>query len=198
MNPMLTVVLFFLTTIRLHASPIEFSEVSLMLKHGIPSSELVADVKARKLVQIPTPEQLTVLKESGATKELLEAVVAPGNVLGVKESESFLKKKSMAVEPHFWVIGEVFTVKEGVMVVLCQDLPQKKQGLVSLTGLAEIRGKLPSMFKPVESAKTWFINCETRRSGIVQLKDNSGGLQNVSQLELVQDFGRPETVTPSR
>ena len=189
--------ILFLFTISLYSAPIELKEVTLMLKHGISSAELVADIKTRKLILKPTPEQLTGLKELGASKELLDAVIAPSNVLGDKESESFLKEKEISGEPHFWVIGDVLTVKDGVMLVLCQDLHQKKQGLDQFVGIAQIRGKLPAMFKATDVAKAWLINCETRRSGIVQMKTETGDLQDVSQLELVQDFGKLEPQNPS-
>ena len=68
--------ILFLFTISLYSAPIDLKEVSLMLKHGISSTELAADVKTRKLIQKPTPEQLTGLKELGASKELLDAVTS--------------------------------------------------------------------------------------------------------------------------
>jgi len=174
------------------AGPVEFSEVRLMIKHGISSAELAAKVRTHKLAVAPTDAQLSELKGFGATKELLDALADPSNVLGQKESKAFLNEKEIATQEHFWVVGSVLSVKDGVMLVLCPDVHLKRGSLAQHLGPVQIRGRLPSVFKQNESQEVWFVNCEARKTGVCQMTNPSNEVQDVPVTELVQDFGKPQ------
>jgi hypothetical protein len=197
-NSILTALLLLLTAASLHAAPVEFREICFMLKHGISSAELASDVKTRKLVGTPTDEQVAQLKGLGASKELIEAVTAPANALGDKGSEAYLREKEIAAEEHFWVIGAVMSVKDGVMLVSCPDVHLKKGALAQCLGFVQIQGKLPSVFKQNEAQEVWFVNCEVRKTGTSKMMNQANEPLDVPVAEVVQDFGKPQAPVKSQ
>ena len=175
----------------LYSAPIELSEVGFMLKHGIRSADLAAEVKKRKLVQAPTEAQMSELKNLGASQELLDAVSAPGNLLEAKESEAFFRKKEIEKQEHFWVLGSVNTIKDGRMLVACPGTPAKPTPLPQYVGNVILIGTLPVMFKVSDSQDIRAVNCEARKTGTAPIQNQQNQVETVPVMEVVQDFGKP-------
>ena len=201
---LLAVAIVFVLTGRMNASPMEFGELTFNLKHGLSSADLVDDVKRRKLVATPTEEQLAQLKRLGASPELLSVVAAPGNVLGAKESETFLREKEIASQEHFWVIGTYIAIKDGKMLVTCLGPVVRKIPPAQYVGNVVLTGSLPVMFKVNETSDIRAVNCEARKTGDMQIQNQQNQVETVPVMEVVRDLGKPvavpktEALTPTQ
>ncbi|MEI8340802.1 MAG: hypothetical protein WCH43_04590 [Verrucomicrobiota bacterium] len=186
----LFLVVFFAISVCSKASPVEFSELSLMLKHGIPSSDLVVDVKSRKLAKPPTEAELAELKRLGATQELMSAISNPANQLIAEKVVAFQREKELALAEHFLVIGTVITISDGKMLVVCPGLPLKTTSPAQYIGKAIITGTLPVIFKLNAPTDMNAVNCETRKIGRGHFTLADGQVEEVPVMEMVKDIGK--------
>ena len=74
---LLVVTLLLAGTAWLHAGPLSFQEISLMVRTGETPQSILKEASSRKLLQALTPEQEATLRTSGATPALLNALHAP-------------------------------------------------------------------------------------------------------------------------
>ena len=63
---------FLATTVS--ARPLEFSELSLLVRAHEPESSIIADAKERKLMHALTPQQEATLKSQGASDSLIQSL----------------------------------------------------------------------------------------------------------------------------
>jgi len=179
----------------IHASPMEFGELTLYLKHGFSSTELTADVIKRKLLVPLTEPQLAELKRLGASQELLLAIASPGNAVGAAQSEAYLREKELAKQEHFLIFGGVNTINDGKMLVTCQEPIARKAPPMPYSGKVVLTGTLPGMFKLNEAMNISLVNCEARKIGEFQIRDQTGLVETVPLMEVLRDFGKPVVIS---
>jgi hypothetical protein len=73
-------------TLRLSARPIDFSEISLLVRAGENESSIREEVEQRKLMHALTPQQESKLKSEGASDSLLRALRNPTVVIPKAEA----------------------------------------------------------------------------------------------------------------
>lgn len=71
------------------AEPIEFSEVSLLVRAGESESAIIQEVRDRRLVRALTPAQEAALKKQGASDTLLQSLRAANLALPAAEAAAF-------------------------------------------------------------------------------------------------------------
>ena len=191
LRPFLLAFLLFVMAAGTQASPVECGEIIFMLKHGLNSAELAADVKKRKLTAEPTAAQLADLKRLGASPELMSAVSAPENRLAQKEEASYLHEKELSKAEHFRVVGTVNGVKNGEMLVSCPGPLLKTSPPVQFIGVLILTGTLPTMFKLRNPTDPDAVNCEARQVGVRQFQTGENKVESVPVMEVVHDYGKP-------
>lgn len=75
-------------TLRLSARPIDFSEISLLVRAGENESSIREEVAQRKLMHAITPQQASKLKSQGASDSLVQALRNPNLVISKEEAAS--------------------------------------------------------------------------------------------------------------
>jgi hypothetical protein len=78
------------------AEPIEFSEVSLLVRARESESSITQEVSRRKLVRALTPQQENTLRKQGATDSLVQALRASAVHLGQTEASAFEARREQA------------------------------------------------------------------------------------------------------
>lgn len=78
------------------AAPIDFSEISLLVRARENEGAIVRDVRQRKLAHALTPQQEAALKAQGARDSLLASLRAPGVVLSAAEATAFDSRREQA------------------------------------------------------------------------------------------------------
>lgn len=71
------------------AHPIDFNEVSLLVRAREPESSIVKDVSQRKLLHALTPDQEAILKKQGASSSLLQSLHNSNLVVSKEEAAVF-------------------------------------------------------------------------------------------------------------
>lgn len=71
------------------AHPIDFNEVSLLVRAREPESSIVKDVSQRKLLHALTPDQEAILKKQGASSSLLQSLRNSNLVVSKEEAAVF-------------------------------------------------------------------------------------------------------------
>lgn len=71
------------------AGPIDFSEVSLLVRARESAPSIIHEVSNRKLTHALTSQQEQTLKAQGAPDSLLQALRAPGSILSAAEASAF-------------------------------------------------------------------------------------------------------------
>lgn len=72
-----------------YAEPIDYSEVSLLVRARESEPSIVQEVSRRKLVRAFTPEQENILKKQGAADSLLRALSRPDLTLSAADASAF-------------------------------------------------------------------------------------------------------------
>jgi hypothetical protein len=94
MNPYRTLLVIaaflaaFLATTAL-ARPLEFSELSLLVRAHEPEPSIIADAKARKLMHTLTPQQEATLKSQGASDSLIQSLRTSNLVVSQSEAAAY-------------------------------------------------------------------------------------------------------------
>jgi len=91
-------VLFGLVTLA-RARPIDFGEVSLLVRAHEPESSIMSDVNQRKLLHALTPDQENTLKKQGASNSLIQSLRSSNLVVSKEEAaavEAQLEKQAGA------------------------------------------------------------------------------------------------------
>ena len=70
------------------AEPIDFSEVSLLVRARESEASIRQEVSRRKLVRSLTPQQEGILKSQGARDALVQALRTPANILAPADAKS--------------------------------------------------------------------------------------------------------------
>lgn len=91
--------LFLLATHGVLADPIDFSEVSLLVRARESEPSIIQEVQQRKLVRPLTPQQETTLKSQGARDSLIQALRAPAVALSATEAAAYDKRRAQAASP---------------------------------------------------------------------------------------------------
>ena len=81
------------------AEPIEFSEVSLLVRARESQPAIAQEVAQRKLVRPLTPQQEAILKTQGASDSLIQALRSPGNVLAAADATAFEARRAGRQQP---------------------------------------------------------------------------------------------------
>jgi len=76
------------------AEPIEFSEVSLLVRARESEASIRQEVAQRKLVRSLSPEQEQTLKKHGASDSLLQALRTPANVLAQGDATAYETRRN--------------------------------------------------------------------------------------------------------
>ncbi len=71
------------------AQPIDFGEVSLLVRAHESEGSITREVSNRKLARPLTPQEEQTLKSQGASDSLVQALRAPGAILSANESDAF-------------------------------------------------------------------------------------------------------------
>jgi hypothetical protein len=71
------------------ARPMDFSEVSLLVRAREPESSIINDVSQRKLLHSLTPQQENTLKSQGASNSLIQSLRKPDLVVSKEEAAAF-------------------------------------------------------------------------------------------------------------
>jgi hypothetical protein len=71
------------------ATPIDYNEVSLLLRAGQSESSIINDVSHRKLLRALTPQQENTLKAQGASNSLLQALHRPDVVMPAADAAAY-------------------------------------------------------------------------------------------------------------
>src|SRR5437016_4648439 len=86
----------FLATTAL-ARPIDFSELSLLIRAREPEASIITDAKQRKLMHALTPQQEATLKAQGASDSLVQSL--RNSSLVVSQSEAAAYEASRSTPP---------------------------------------------------------------------------------------------------
>ena len=81
------------------AEPLEFSEVSLLIRARESQQTIVREVAQRKLVRTLTPQQEAILKTQGANDSLIQALRSPGNVLAPADATAYEARRTSRQQP---------------------------------------------------------------------------------------------------
>jgi hypothetical protein len=99
MNPyriqlLITALLAVLLTTTASGRPLEFSELSLLVRAHEPEPSLIADAKERKLMHALTPQQEATLKSQGATDSLIQSLRNSKLVVSQSEAKAYEESRS--------------------------------------------------------------------------------------------------------
>ncbi len=78
------------------AEPIEFSEVSLLVRARQSEPSIVQEVGQRKLVRALTPQQEATLRTQGAAESLLQALRRPAGLLSQTDASAFETRREQS------------------------------------------------------------------------------------------------------
>ncbi|MFN2509065.1 MAG: hypothetical protein ABR589_09870 [Chthoniobacterales bacterium] len=78
------------------AEPIEFKEISLLVRARESEASILQEVHDRKLVRALTPQQEATLKTQGAADSLIRALKAPAVVLPAAEASAFEARREQS------------------------------------------------------------------------------------------------------
>ena len=78
------------------AQPLEFSELSLLVRARESENAIVQEVQQRKLVRALTPQQEATLRTHGAGESLIQAVRAPAVVLAAADAAAFETRRDQS------------------------------------------------------------------------------------------------------
>lgn len=78
------------------AEPIDYSEVSLLVRAHESEPSIVQEVSRRKLVRALTPQQEEALKKQGAPDSLIRAIRRPDMVLAAADASAFEARRDQA------------------------------------------------------------------------------------------------------
>jgi hypothetical protein len=67
------------------AAPLRFREVEFLVRQGVPEVEIIAEVKSRRVLDVPAPEQLATLRAQGASAHLIATLQLPEVKLSPEE-----------------------------------------------------------------------------------------------------------------
>lgn len=105
MNPLkrplliLTVIACSLVAHSAFAEPIDFSEVSLLVRARESERSIVQEVQRRKLVRALTPQQESTLRTQGAADSLVQALRGSGVILSATEVAAFEARREQKMNP---------------------------------------------------------------------------------------------------
>jgi len=88
-RPAITIFVAFLGAAIADARPLEFSEVSLLVRANEPESSIIADASQRKLVRPLTTEQETRLRSQGASDSLIQSLRRSNLILSQAEAAAY-------------------------------------------------------------------------------------------------------------
>lgn len=83
------------------ARPLEFSELSLLVRARQPDSAIIADATQRKLMRPLTPEQEAKLKSQGASDSLVQSLRNPNLILSQSEAAAYQASRSAAQRVNY-------------------------------------------------------------------------------------------------
>jgi hypothetical protein len=78
------------------AEPIDFAEVSLLVRARESEQSIIHEVRERKLVRPLTPQQENTLKAQGATESLLQALRTPAVALAQTDAAAWEERRTKA------------------------------------------------------------------------------------------------------
>ena len=78
------------------ARPLEFSELSLLVRAHEPEPSIIADAKERKLMHALTPQQEATLKSQGATDSLIQSLRNSNVVVSQPEAAAYEANRAAA------------------------------------------------------------------------------------------------------
>lgn len=94
----ITVLFLGLAATFVSARPLEFSEISLLVRAHQPESAIVADANQRKLVRPLTPDQETRLKSQGASDSLIQSLRNSSLFLSPSEAATYEAGRSTSAK----------------------------------------------------------------------------------------------------
>jgi hypothetical protein len=90
-----------LLAVGVFAEPIDYSEVSLLVRARESESSIIQDVSSRKLVRPLTPQQETTLKRQGASDSLIQALRRSDLALAAVDASAFeTRREQIRKERH--------------------------------------------------------------------------------------------------
>lgn len=72
-----------------HAEPIDFSEVSLLVRAGESEPAIMQEVRDRRLVRTFTPQQEATLRKQGASDRLIQSLRTPNLAISAAEATAY-------------------------------------------------------------------------------------------------------------
>ena len=90
----IVILLLGLTASLASAPPLEFSELSLLVRAHQPEAAIIADATERKLVRQLTPDQETRLKSQGASNSLIQSLRNSNLFLSASEAATYQASRS--------------------------------------------------------------------------------------------------------
>lgn len=101
--------------LRAQAEPIDFSEVSLLVRARESEPSIITEVSRRKLVRALTPQQDHTLKTQGASESLLQALRRPDITLAAPDATAFetRREQNRGVPPMPAPRSSLATEQEG-------------------------------------------------------------------------------------
>lgn len=114
----ITLLLLGLAATSVSARPLEFSEISLLVRAHQPESAIVADANQRKLVRPLTPDQEARLKSQGASDSLIQSLRNSSLFLSPSEVATYEAGRTAPIKPVAGYEGRGFaSIRPNVEIV---------------------------------------------------------------------------------
>jgi hypothetical protein len=131
----------------LRAEPLNFQEISLMVRTGETPQSILNEASRRKLFQALTPEQEATLRASGATPALLTALHAPELLASADVTAASRARQSAAALNHF--MADIEAAKTA------PDRAVRANEAFSLSQLEDARARAQREHKPLGFVMIW-------------------------------------------
>jgi hypothetical protein len=87
------------SALRAGAAPLTFQEVQFLVRQHVPEGEIIAEVKSRRVLNVPAPEVVEGLRAQGASADLIAVLQLPDVKLSAEEAAAYQElQKSKAAQ----------------------------------------------------------------------------------------------------
>jgi hypothetical protein len=150
-SSLLLVTLLLAGTAWLHAEPLSFQEISLMIRTGETPQSIIKEASSRKLLQALTPDQEAKLRASGAPPALLNALHAP-ELLASADVTALYQAHQQAVSAA--VVRNRF-IADIEAAKTAPDRAVRASEAFSLSQLEQAKARAQSEHKPLGFVMIW-------------------------------------------
>jgi hypothetical protein len=122
-----------LSALRAHGAPLTFQEVQFLVRQRVPEAEIIAEVKSRRVLNVPAPEVVDALRAQGASADLVAVLQLPEVKLSEEEAAAYQElQKLKAAQLSAQTAGETPPPKTVGGAVLVEPKDAAKRGGLSL------------------------------------------------------------------